>query len=576
MRAMWKKGTGRLMGLRDYFRSRKVPAGVINGHRREFIRTQTMKGLLGLALTFAYFTVIGQPEWSDALAALWLVTPLGLARLGPYPIRMRVLEAASLSTFAVMITFLSALTGGLSSPFLLWLMLVPLEGALAGRSRTVWFAGACAFAGPLVLTGLEVLDQLPASHLADNSDFGYGLSALVAAVQATLIAISAHHRRKVADSAAERGEARYRFLGEHAMDLITSHAADGRVLFASPSSVTLLGYQPDELAGMRMSDLTHPEDQNTMMLAFESAGQHRNAVSAEVRLLRKSGSFVWAELRCRPAGGAQAEGSNVVAVSRDIGERKAQERALIEARDLAEDASRAKSQFLANMSHELRTPLNAIIGFSEVMTREMFGPIGTPRYLEYSRLINESGAHLLALINSILDMSKIEAGRFELALEEFDLEEAANQALRFVSILAERQNIALSIDINPVAKNIFADRRAITQILINLLSNGVKFTPSGGSVRVAASTSGRGVEIAVTDTGRGIPAESLKRLGQPFEQVENAHTRSKEGTGLGLALVRAMAHLHGGTMTLESMVGEGTTVRVLLPRAAIANREVVA
>lgn len=564
------------MGLNDYFRSRKVPAGIINTHRREFIRTQTMKGLPGLVLAFAYLTLIGRPDWSDAVAFLGLVAPLGLARLGPLPIRMRVLEAVSLSSFAAMITLLSALTGGLASPFLIWLMLVPLEGALAGRSRTVWFAGACALAGPLTLAVLESLGSLPASHLADGSDFGYGLSALVATVQATLIAIAAHHRRKAADSAAERGEARYRFLGEHAMDLITSHAADGRVMFASPSSFSLIGYQPEELAGMSMANLTHPDDRNTMALAFESAGLHRNAISAEVRLLRKSGGYVWTELRCRPAGGAHAEGASVVAVSRDIGERKAQERALIEARDLAEDASRAKSQFLANMSHELRTPLNAIIGFSEVMTREMFGPIGVPRYLEYSRLINESGAHLLELINSILDMSKIEAGRFELALEEFDLDETAGQAMRFVNLLAERQGITLGIDIDRAVSHIFADRRAVTQILINLLSNGVKFTPSGGSVRVTAKPGVQGVEISVTDTGRGIPAESLKRLGQPFEQVENAYTRSKEGTGLGLALVRAMAHLHGGAMTLESVVGEGTTVRVHLPRAAIANRGAVA
>ncbi len=535
-----------------------------------------MKGALGFALALGYFSYVGAPFGVEALVLLGLIAPLGLAKLAKLPIRMRVLEATALALYAGLITLLSALTGGLSSLFLVWLMLVPLEGALSGRSRKVLFSGLFALACPLILLAMHLTGMLPPSRLTGTTIYTVGLSLFVAMIQATLIAIAAHHRRVEASLAAEQGEARYRFLAEHAMDLITSHAADGRILFASPASFSLLGYRPEEMAGMNISVLTHHEDANTIALAFEGAGRNRHAVSAEVRLKRKDGGYVWIELRCRPAGGAHAEGSDVVAVSRDITERKAHERALIEARDLAEDASRAKSRFLANMSHELRTPLNAIIGFSEVMTREMFGPVGGPRYQEYSRLINESGSHLLELINSILDMSKIEAGRFELALEEFDLEDVTNQALRFVKLLAERQAIVLDFSIAPSAKKIYADRRAVMQILINLLSNGVKFTPARGSVHVSAKAGLEGVEIAVSDTGRGIPEESLKRLGQPFEQVENEYTRSKEGTGLGLALVRALSHLHGGSMELESVLGAGTTVRVHLPRASLTSETVVA
>jgi cell cycle sensor histidine kinase DivJ len=255
-------------------------------------------------------------------------------------------------------------------------------------------------------------------------------------------------------------------------------------------------------------------------------------------------------------------------VTRDISERKAHERALVEARDAALDASRAKSQFLANMSHELRTPLNAIIGFSEMMTREMFGSMG-PRYQEYSRLIHESGAHLLELINSVLDMSKIEAGKFELAEELFDLEETAQSAVRFLNIPAERAGVGLNLAVAPGARLIFADRRAIKQILVNLLSNGVKYTPAGGEVTVTARAVGSAVEIVVRDTGTGISRSDLKRLGKPFEQVENAETRAKEGTGLGLALVKSLAQMHGGTALLESALGEGTTVTVQLPYAAV-------
>jgi cell cycle sensor histidine kinase DivJ len=262
---------------------------------------------------------------------------------------------------------------------------------------------------------------------------------------------------------------------------------------------------------------------------------------------------------------------DIVAVTRDIAERKAHERALIQARDLAEDASRAKSRFLANMSHELRTPLNAILGFSEVMTHQMFGPLGT-RYVDYAQLIHESGGHLLGLINSILDMSKIEAGRFKLQPERFDLSEVAVQALRFVRFLAERNGVTLEEAVDPPARHMVADKRAVTQILINLISNGVKFTPRGGMVRIAAKLHGNDVEISVADTGVGIDPADLKRLGQPFEQVDSEYTRAKEGTGLGLALVRALANMHGGSMAIESLVGEGTTVRIRLPQPGVGRQ----
>jgi cell cycle sensor histidine kinase DivJ len=299
-----------------------------------------------------------------------------------------------------------------------------------------------------------------------------------------------------------------------------------------------------------------------------------------VRLKHKDGHYVWAEMRCRPAfaqGGGEKGLSNkedgpsdIVAVTRDISERKAQAAALMQARDDAMAASRAKSAFLANMSHELRTPLNAIIGFSEMMNREIFGPLGNPRYRVYSGLIHESGNHLLDLINGVLDMSKIEAGKFELHEEIFDLEEVALAAMHVVKLQAERSGVAVSVVVAPSARRIFADKRAIKQMLINLLSNGVKFTPRGGAVRMGAVAGPAGVEIAVRDTGAGIAKDDLDRLGKPFEQVEGAQTRGKEGTGLGLALVMALARLHGGEALLESTLGEGTTVRLKLPHAVVA------
>jgi cell cycle sensor histidine kinase DivJ len=350
--------------------------------------------------------------------------------------------------------------------------------------------------------------------------------------------------------------------------MITRHSSDGRIRFASPAAQAILDVPPENLVGLAPASLVHPDDLKTMQAAFMESAYYARPATAEVRMRRRDGSYVWAEIRCRPAPPAHGEASDIVAVTRDITERKAHEAELIEARDAAEGANRAKSSFLANMSHELRTPLNAIIGFSEVMTHEMFGPVGSAKYLEYTRLIHESGGHLLELINSVLDMSKIEAGKLELYEEVFDLTETAEAALRFVKLQAERAGVALKLQVAPVAGVIYADKRAVKQMLINLLTNGIKYTPRGGEVRLKAVRDERGIEIAVADSGVGISAKDLARLGKPFEQVEGEMVRSKEGTGLGLALVKALSTLHGGDAVLESVLGEGTTVRIRLPFAA--------
>ena len=217
------------------------------------------------------------------------------------------------------------------------------------------------------------------------------------------------------------------------------------------------------------------------------------------------------------------------------------------------------------MSHELRTPLNAIIGFSEVMAREMFGGL-SPRYREYAALIQDSGQHLLDLINGLLDMAKIEAGKFDLHEELFDLAETAQSAARFLALAADQAGVRLTVEM--AVSQAFADKRAVKQMLVNLLSNAVKFTPPGGAVTLTAAAEGGAVILTVADTGAGIAAADLERLGRPFEQSGNA--KGKEGTGLGLALVKSLAALHGGEAVIASVLGEGTSVTVRLPHAAVA------
>jgi len=235
----------------------------------------------------------------------------------------------------------------------------------------------------------------------------------------------------------------------------------------------------------------------------------------------------------------------------------------------AEEANQAKSKFLANMSHELRTPLNAIIGFSEIMASGMFGPLGADRYDEYCRDINSSGQYLLEVINDVLDMSKIEAGRMRLAPEPIQLEQMLTDALRVVSSKATEKKLALALDAE--AEIAFeADRRACKQVILNLLSNAVKFTPDGGRVDVRGRLRGDWIVIAIEDTGIGIPHDALKRLGRPFEQVESQLTKSHQGSGLGLAIARSLVELHGGFMRIRSRIGDGTIVVVRLPRTAQA------
>jgi cell cycle sensor histidine kinase DivJ len=239
------------------------------------------------------------------------------------------------------------------------------------------------------------------------------------------------------------------------------------------------------------------------------------------------------------------------------------ERALEAARVAAEQQNAGKSRFLANMSHELRTPLNAIMGFSDIMRQRLFGPLGD-RYAEYAELIHESGTHLLELINDVLDMSKIEAERFDLTIEHFDARDAAQAVMRLMRGQAERAGVHLRgvLPIGPLMVD--ADRRAVKQIALNLISNALKFTPRGGSVTVTMQGAADTLELVVADTGVGIARDDLERLGRPFEQAGEQDKRA-EGTGLGLSLVRAFARLHHGDMELESAVGEGTTVTVRMP-----------
>jgi cell cycle sensor histidine kinase DivJ len=217
------------------------------------------------------------------------------------------------------------------------------------------------------------------------------------------------------------------------------------------------------------------------------------------------------------------------------------------------------------MSHELRTPLNAVIGFSEILNRELFGTLGEQRYRDYARLIHESGEHLLNVVNDILDMSKIEAGKFKIVKEPFDIASLINSCSEVMRHAAEKKQIALITEVSPNLPELHADKRACKQMLLNVISNAIKFTDAGGWVRISARVGKDIVELVVSDNGIGIAEYDLPKLGNPFVQADNSYDRSYDGAGLGLSVVKGLARLHGGRLEIASRLGQGTTATIVLP-----------
>ena len=365
----------------------------------------------------------------------------------------------------------------------------------------------------------------------------------------------------------QRLDSQHKVLMNYSNDVICQLDYQGSFLFLSPAIEQITGHKIEELVGRNVSEFVHPEDIEGLRAGARRSNYDPAARTDQFRMRKKDGSYVWMESRVRPLMDQKGNKRiGLIAVMRDVSERKIAEEALVSAHERAEIANRAKTKFLANMSHELRTPLNAIIGFSEILAREMFGPLGSQRYGEYVSLILESGRHLLDLINDLLDTAKIEAGRYELTCEPLDIQEIVLAALRLVQRQAETKG--LTLDAPPIRMQgpLVADQRAIKQIIINLLSNAIKFTPAGGKVTVAVNEDAEHVVITVSDTGIGIPEKEVGRLARPFEQVHRDLHIAQEGTGLGLALVNSLARLHGGEIEIRSREGEGTAVVVRLPR----------
>ena len=530
--------------------------------RRAFVSANLMAGGIGLALWPLHWALFGYVDFATMLAFLflWMPLPLGLwVRNGGDLARGEAISALCLAGF---VTFAAIYTGGLASAALPWLLIVPIEAAISGRRSAVTVSALTAGGGFFVVSLLALFGWLPVSRIDPVlSGFVYATSLFAALIVGTL-SLRAFQRRQAQEVARARAnEALHRSLTESSADLITRHAADGTVLYASAAAEEMLNVPARELEGLSPAMMVHIQDLKSVERALSrAAGGEIQTVA--FRLRRRDGSYVPVEMRAQGADGQS------VAVTRDVSEHKAEVVELASRRDEADEALRARTRFLASITHELRTPLNAIIGFSDVMRNEIFGPVGHTKYREYADHIRNSGMHLVDLVSDLLDMSKIEAGKFTIERSNCDVRTLAEESVAMVKGLADEAGVELRVDV-PERMMLSADARAIKQSLINLMSNAVKFTPSEGRVMVSARVDGGDVVIKVADTGVGIPEKDLARIGKPFEQVEGALQRQK-GTGLGLSLVKSLTELHGGTMSIASALGDGTTVTLRLPIVAAA------
>ncbi len=539
---------------------------------RAFIAPRLLGSLVALVALPAYLALRSAPSVTELLVFCWLLAPIltshYLSRTGRYE-RAHLLSSLAL---AGLVTMVAAKTGGINSIAAIWLVVVPLEAALSAARRVVAAASAAALGAAGLLLFMNVADLLP----NPEQDVGAlaALGIISASLYATGLALAGESLARADLSLLRSEEDRYSLLARNMTDVISRHGKNGTVLFMSPAAERLLGASVCELRGQGLFERVHIADRPAYLSALADAARGE-AHSVEFRARRDTDDpavpvrFIWIEMRCRPldrgvfAGGGETR--EVVAVLRDISERKAQERAFEEARAEAERTNSAKGRFLAVMSHELRTPLNAIIGFSDMLINERAMPIRADRREEYARLINESGHHLLAVVNDILAMSKLEAGEFEIRPEPFALAPVVASCCDLLTLKARESGLRLVVNVESDLPPINADKRALKQVLINLLSNAVKFTDRGGHVTVGAKRAGADVLISVEDNGIGIREDDLPRVGDPFFQSGDSQDRARDGTGLGLSIVKGLVGLHGGEVSIVSRIGAGTRVAVRLP-----------
>jgi cell cycle sensor histidine kinase DivJ len=571
---------GLLAPIRDYVETLVHPSAqqdaLTASRHRAFIAPRLLGSIIALASFPLYLIARGAPSAIELMVFAWLVVPIltayFLSRTGRYE------SAHVLSSLALtgLVSAVAAATGGIVSFAAIWLVVVPLEAALSASRRVVATASTLALAAAGVLVLLDAAQLLPTPSPNAHGALA-ALGIVSAALYAAGLALGAEALARTSFWLLYAEEDRYRLLARNITDVITRHGRDGAVLFMSPAGEILFGSRIADLHGHGLFERVQVADRPAYLTALGDAAALGESGSVEFRV-RRDGfdvdgkpmpEFVWVEMRCRPLDQAATDGGHgrreVVAVLRDVTQRKQQEQALEDARAEAERANAAKGRFLATMSHELRTPLNAIIGFSDMLKSESVLLLDAKRRNDYAGVINDSGNHLLAVVNGILDMSKIETGNFEITPEPFAPAQVIAGCCDILALRAREAGVTLEKLAADGLPEIVADKRALNQILLNLLSNAIRFTNRGGKVTIGARAEAATMTFRVEDNGVGISDEDLARVGEPYFQARSSYDRRHGGTGLGLSIVKGLVRLHGGEVSIRSRVGEGTRITVCLP-----------
>ncbi len=535
-----------------------------------FISLRLALTLPFMALAPIYLLVRGAPSNWDALAFAFLLAPL----LGVYALhrfgRFDIAQAICVGAMVLLGVTLTMANGQLTVGAFACFLLAPLEAALGAVSVLAIGGAALSLAAVVVMAAAAQFGFLhPHAEISGHVDVAVLAAALL---YGALLAVWSARMGELRERRVSQSIASYQELTETVGDMVMQLDHGGAVIDVVTDPANTFRCGPNDLLARGLFERILVSDRPIFLKAVGDAARADHAIGAEFRLRAgvetamecggEQPHFIWVEMR---AHRSLAVKGIIMAILRDATPMKEAREAIEAARESSEQASLWKDRFLANVSHELRTPLNAIIGFSEMLGNPDLAPKDPLRQREYANIINASGQHLLSLVNTILDMSKIDSGNFEIEPEHFNLPGLIDFCCDVVKLKAEEKKLSLTRVCPPQLEEIIADKRACKQILLNIMSNAVKFTPESGSVAVVVRADGAYVEIAVSDTGIGVTPKDLAKLGDPFFQAKATYDRPYEGAGLGLSIVRGLVALHGGSMRFESAPNEGACVTVRLP-----------
>lgn len=532
-------------------------------------------GLLGTLTAAALaFPVSSGEAWFNpaAMVIAALVLHGSVLFLYSKPETARLGAALSAALFLCFLAWATSETGGASSPLIVFFVLAPTEAMLTRSARvSAWLAGWAIVSFLLSVAAAVVWPGEGA--ISEGAMFTLMALGMLYALSLAARVVKMASLRDVRARASQRAIDQFHAV-THDVFLILGRDGSAERIFGAVGSV--LECERSDLADNRFVDRMHIADRPAFLTTLDRVHANRSRDKADVRLRVGPADgpqrFIWSEIDLSTITGLNGE-TEIYALVRDISATKEHEAELTRAREKAEASDAAKGRFLATMSHELRTPLNAIIGFADILDEEVFGALANDQQREYLGLIRDSGGHLLQLVNDLLDMSKLEAGHFQIVAEPFSLLPVAKRCARLMGAQVEKGKLNLVVDVPETLPELVADQRAVRQVLINLLSNACKFTEAEGTVAVRARKDGPTLVITVADTGIGISPEDVKKLGEPFFQANGSYDRNHNGTGLGLSVVKGLCELHDGTWSVSSVEGEGTTVTVRLPFAGPASQQ---